>query len=338
MCSIFSLVFRQLHSSNSVSVGCRLYLFELLKTLIDETDEIPEEISSLVWNLFSTESLADSASYKLLVDLLCACGSKFQASIGQKFSSLCNDRKSGYSSIRALHVVASRILASSPEASVSLLLQISKHLKSEDPEIRQIAILAISLAISKASKRTDFLEWLWQVWIDRRADVVPSVRVFWSKTLVAILQNELVRSAFKASVENILVEKLQDLDESVRERTFAAIDVVVGSIESYPLLLNEILNRARDVSSKVRSGSLETLGRYLNSLVGSSGLAQNAISVFAKRHSSFLNSIFCLLYTNDKHARLKHNSHGTLGYNMSIFSTATFFLYPSTKTSQRRKR
>lgn len=308
-CSIFSFVFRQLRASNSVSVGCSAYLSELLQTLVDEADEIPEEISALVWSLLATEGSVESVSCKLLVDLLRVCGDKFQASIGQRFSSLCNDKKGSHSSIRALHAVASRILTSSPDASVSLVLQIDRHLKSEDPEIRQIAILTVSSAISKASERSDFLEWLWQAWIDRRADAVASVRAFWSRTLATVLQNELVRSVFKGSVEGMLVEKLQDPDESVRERTFAAVDAVVGSIESYPSLLSEILNRARDVSSKIRSLSLETLGCHLNSLVGSSGLTQNAISAFVERHASFLNSLFCLLYTNDRHARLKHNSH-----------------------------
>ena len=137
MHGFFHLVLSQLATS-TLNEACRLYALELLQTLIEECDVIPDEIIDLVWSCFERESTGNNdQTLTLASELLKMTYQKFDPVLGLKFEQIYHSSSQTKKNFHKLETVVRNICGASIEASASILLVIGTRLNSEDESLKE---------------------------------------------------------------------------------------------------------------------------------------------------------------------------------------------------------
>jgi hypothetical protein len=129
-------------------------------------------------------------------------------------------------------------------------------------------------------------------------DRVPAVRLSWVRHTLGI--TPALDSTSKAQAIKGVTEKLQDVDAKVREKTIALITKFIESEKSARHLdtdiCTEIGERCRDKNEDVRIVAMELLCKLVH--------AQYTLDPYSQAFATCVNSLFKLIYTNDRDLRI----------------------------------
>lgn len=303
MTGFFQLVFTQIASS-TLSEACRLYALELLQTLLEECDVIPNEVIDLIWSCFEKESNSNDQALILATGLLKMTHQKLGPVFGLKFE------QTHYSSqakknIHKTETAVRNIFSASVEAAASILLILGTRLKLEDESMKCHAIKFLGVLFTEYFTRNrdllmpETLCLIWNNWLSRRNDNTAEARLAWISTINMMLEKT-PSIILMPDISSSLGEKLCDPESKIREHAVMALNACDPMIVPDSLLI-EIVNRARDKNASVRAKALECIKKTLSTMLIS--MHPHGTGEYGKRFSHFINEIFCLLYTNEPELR-----------------------------------
>lgn len=200
----------------SVLKGVRLYLLELVQTLLEEADQLsPELVTDCLLPALNSPNSAQAA---MIADLLRACPQKLATPLAIHFNDqLTRLARSGESEAtlakvgRDAHDFAIQVASISTSAAESILKLLEEELKVEAVEVRQLAIQAIPKILLSVNKITPLLVPLRQSWLGRRNDKNTKCRITWIRGAIEMICKEGDEELLEA-----LKERLQDPDDRVR--------------------------------------------------------------------------------------------------------------------------
>jgi len=283
---LITTAFELMHPTLQKNV--RLYLIELVLTLIEEGDAIPADIVQdlLIGNItaMSSNGHADNASVMAMVqDLVKQCGDKLQGHFGQYFNEQLTRiaRKEDTEAIvtkigREAHEFAVNLLKLSPSAGTIVLKLMEEELKAEDPELRCLAIQTLGRLFSgmsgsmlvyptnQRSKNSTFTGSL-EVWLQRRQDKAIKCRNLWVQAACSMFA-EAVRLGNNQGIIDaltpFLVERLEDPEERVRVISLQSISTTLLPLaKSTPRrIIEAVSDRCMD-----RKDEIQHLARSISS-------------------------------------------------------------------------
>lgn len=271
----------------SLLKNVRLYLLELVQTLLDECDQVPVE---LVSDLFvphlagnSNSSGSNELTQAFVQDLVRQCADKLQGPLAIHFSeqlgrvARAQEPEALLTRLtRDVHEFAVNVAKVSIAAASSILSLLEEELKVEAQEIRLQSIQALAQIFSHHQNRIHSLQGIWSHWIGRRSDKSPRCRTAWTRGALEILNTTIRANNVNISdqIVPMIVERLQDPDEKVRLITIQSISIellpVIRSIPSHSTELIEALtDRCLDRREEVQGAALSLCSDWLFNLLSS---------------------------------------------------------------------
>ncbi len=222
----------------SLIKGVRLYLLELVQTLIEEADQLPLEL--VIDTLLPALDSQNSAQAAMISDLIKLCADKLQAPLGIHFNDQLSRLARGEESETGLakigkeaHDFAIRIASISPVAAASILQLLEQELKVELVDVRLLAINAITkILLSSSSKQSPYLNALKTAWMSRRNDKNYKCRLSWIRGAVEIIcvGNEDGSAVLLEGIK----ERVSDPEERVR---LGLLNEFLSASESYSAIV-----------------------------------------------------------------------------------------------------
>lgn len=275
----------------------RLYLFELVQTLIDECDQVPIELIS---DLFVPHLISGSSSNSLaqtfIHDIIKQCSDKLQGPLAiyfsEQLSRVARDQEADSilnKVIRDAHEYAVNVAKISISAASSIFGLLEEELKVESPEIRFQSIQALGQIFAQHHQRIGSLQGLWSNWLGRRNDKNVRCRTMWVRSSLEII-NVTIRANNLTLSEQLLstvVERLLDPDEKVRIAVIQSISLellpVLRSAQhvSTTELVEALTERCLDRKEDVQAAALALCSDWLFTLL-SAGISTN-IDILIKK-------------------------------------------------------
>lgn len=302
---LFTLVF-DLSPLPNITRQVKQYMLEMLQTIVDECDAVPTELVRLL--LVRCGDIRQQTRLAV-AEVVRACADKLQPGVGLYF----NEHVLHYTSadakdarkmevIRTLHTQIAEIGKAAPEVISSVVPQLEEEMQADDMELRIVAISCISqLLLNEELKK--LYPSLLPAWMNKINDRQAVVRLHWVKTAVWTLPES--STVLRHQLQTALVEKLQDIDAKVREKTLCTIRRFVdGETPSKNCqllgseLCAEIGNRCLDKNEDVRLHAIELICLIIRKLHNSN--QSGAIFLSA----ACINATFKLIYTTDRDFRL----------------------------------
>lgn len=266
----------------SLQKNVRLYLLELVQTLLDEGDQVPYE---LVLDLFiprlvsETDTTAGSNLARTLVeDLLRQCPEKLQTPLAVYFNDQLGRLARGDESEAVLarvgreaHEFAVHVGKVSLAAAASILGLLEEELRVEAGEVRLLAVVALGQLFTHhhGNLRVSTLATLWTAWLGRRNDKGPRCRVGWIRGATGVLAAAL-RASNQVVAEQLLplvIERLQDPEERVRLATLQALSAdllpLARMIPAATGLVEALAGRCLDRKEEVQTEALAVSADWL---------------------------------------------------------------------------
>lgn len=302
---LFTLVF-DLSPLPNITRQVKQYMLEMLQTLIDESDAVPTELVRLI--LVRCGDIRQQTRLAV-TEVARACADKLQPGIGLYF----NEHILHYTSadvkdarkmevIRTLHTQVAEVGKAAPEVISSVVPQLEEELQTDDMELRIVAISCISQLLIK-EELTKLYPSLLPAWMNKINDRQAVVRLHWVKTAVWALPES--PTILRHQLQMALVEKLQDIDAKVREKTLCTIRRFVDGDtpgKSCQLLGSELCaeigNRCLDKNEDVRLHAIELICLIIKKLHSSNQSGAVSLS------TACINATFKLIYTTDRDFRL----------------------------------
>ena len=279
----------------SLLKNVRLYLLELVQTLLDECDQVPVE---LVTDLFVSH-LSGKGSNELtqafVHDIVRQCADKLQGPLAIHFSeqlgrvARAQEPEAVLNRLtRDAHEFAVNVAKISISAASSILSLLEEELKVEAQEIRLQSIQALAQIFAHHQHRINSLQGVWSNWIGRRSDKAARCRTGWIRGALEILNTTIRANNVNISEQIIpmIVERLQDPDEKVRLITIQCISSellpVIRSIPSSTTdLIEALTDRCLDRKEEVQAAALSLCSDWLFNLL-SSGISAD-LNLLIKR-------------------------------------------------------
>lgn len=267
----------------SLLKNVRLYLLELVQTLLDECDQVP---IGLVTDLF-VPHLSGNSSNELtqafVHDLVRQCPDKLQGPLAIHFSEQLGKIARAQESEAVLsrltrdsHEFAVNVAKISISAASSIMSLLDEELKVDAQEIRLQSVQALSQIFANHQNRINGLQGVWLNWLGRRSDKYSRCRMAWIRGALEIL-NATIRSnnvTISDQLIPLIIERLQDPDEKVRLVAIQCISSellpVIRSIPSSTSELIEALtDRCLDRKEEVQAAALTLCSDWLFNLLSS---------------------------------------------------------------------
>lgn len=283
---IIQMALEMMHPS--ILKNVRLYLFELVQTIIDECDQVPVElISDLFVPYLVSENNKEShneLAKNFIHEVIKQCADKLQGPLAIYFSEQLSRVARAQESeavlgkiSREAHEYARNVAQLSISAASSILNLLEEELKVEAQEIRLQSIQVLGQIFTHYHQRLNNLPGLWSNWSGRRNDKSSRCRATWVRGALEIL-NSTIR-ANNLSISNqlisMIVERLQDPDEKVRLTTIQSISMellpVVRSSQQCCMtdFIEALTDRCLDRKEDVQSAALTLCSDWLFNLLTS---------------------------------------------------------------------
>ena len=271
----------------SLLKNVRLYLLELVQTLLDECDQVPVELVSDLFVPHLSSTSTNELAQAFVKDLVRQCPDKLQGPLAIHFSeqlgrvARAQEPESTLTKLtRDVHEYAVNVAKISSAAASSILTLLEEELKVENQEIRFQSIQSLSQIFSHHQHRINSFQNLWLNWLGRRSDKLARCRTAWIRGALEIL-NVAVKSnniVISDQLLPLIVERLQDPDEKVRLVTIQCISMdllpVARSLSSTTELIEALTDRCLDRKEEVQSAALALCSDWLFHLL-SSGISGN---------------------------------------------------------------
>lgn len=278
----------------SLLKNVRLYLLELVQTLLDECDQIPVEIVSDLFVPHLCSSSKNELAQAFVQDLIRQCSDKLQGPLAIYFSEQLGrvaraDEPEAILTklIKDVHEYAVNVAKLSISAASSILTLMEEELKVEAQEIRLQSIQSLAQIFSHHQNRINSLQNLWLNWLSRRNDKSVRCRTAWIRGALEILSTAVKSNNMTISDQllPLIVEKLQDPDEKVRLNTIQSISIdllpLARSFSSSTELIESLTDRCLDRKEEVQTAALTLCSDWLFHLL-SSGIPGN-LDILIKR-------------------------------------------------------
>ena len=301
--SIFTLIF-DLAPQSHISKTTKLYLLDILQTLINEGDGLPVEVLRIL--LARCRDKWD-ATRVFAGELVRVCADKLQPSLGMFFNEhllhyTTSEGKNDTRRMEALKQIHSQLMnigCVAPEAVSSVVAQLEDELQTDDLELRCLAIDSVAELLTTPEKEIGRIyPSLWRVWLSKMDDKNVAVRIHWIKVVVCIL-NAASLSVLQ-ELQRCLLDKLQDIDARVREKALGLLKEHLDEGKSPILfgssLCEEIGNRCRDRNPDVRKKGIVLLCEIIHNLYS----YDSHNSLF----SLCCNALLKLIYTKERELQL----------------------------------
>lgn len=266
----------------SLLKNVRLYLLELVQTLLDECDQVPVELVSDLFIPHLSSTSPNQLAQTFVQDLVRQCSDKLQGPLAIHFSeqlsrvARAEEPETTLTKLtREVHEYAVNVSKLSISAASSILTLMDEELKVEAQEIRLQSIQSFAQIFSHHQNRISNLQNLWLNWLSRRNDKSARCRIAWIRGASEIM-NTSIKSNNMAISEQILpliVERLQDPDEKVRLATINCISTdilpVANSLSPSTELIEALADRCLDRKEEVQSAALNLCSDWLFHLLSS---------------------------------------------------------------------
>lgn len=291
---IIQMALEMMHPSLLKNV--RLYLLELVQTLLEECDQVPVELVADLFVPYLTGAHANELAQAFVHDLLRQCADKLQGPLAIHFSeqlarvARAQEPESVLTKLtRDCHEYAVNVAKVSISAAASILSLLEEELKVESQEIRLQSIQALSQIFSHHIARVNSLHGLWSNWLGRRSDKAVRCRSAWTRGSLDILNSAVKANALAICDQLVpfITERLQDPDEKVRLTAIQCIAMellpVSRSLASTTELIEALTERCLDRKEEVQSAALSLCSDWLFALLTTANNDAAALEILIKK-------------------------------------------------------
>lgn len=277
---IFQMALDMMHPSLLKNV--RLYLLELVQTLLEECDQVSVElVSDLLIPHLATNSNNELCRV-FVQDLVRQSAEKLQAPLAIYFSEQLGRIARAQDTEAVLirlgkeaHEYAVNVARVCLPAASSIISLLEEELKVEAQDIRLQSIQALSQIFILHLHRLPSLSGIWNNWLNRKNDKSSRCRSAWIRGALQIF-HAAAKSHNLSICDQLLpyvIERIEDPDEKVRLITIQSIATeflpIVQSIPSTLNLIETLTDRCLDRKEEVQSTALSLCSDLLFSLLKS---------------------------------------------------------------------
>ncbi|KAG0205383.1 hypothetical protein BGX28_003004 [Mortierella sp. GBA30] len=277
---------------------------ELLQTIIEHVDNLPQEIVDIILAQFLHRHKFDNpAAYRLACDLGNNCAEKLQRYVFQYFSDIISTAGNGDMSSKELedfktvHKLVVELNKATPTLLLNVVPQLEEEMKLADVSLRSLATKSLGeMFAEKTSRLTTQYESTWRAWLLRRNDKAPQVRIIWVEAVVNLIKGH---GNLDKELNEGLAEKIVDPDEKVRVAACQAIGGFDYETSLHHIQKNTLIqvgHRCRDKKKSVSREAIKSLSvLYSQAYPEIENGTQASISHFGWMPSAVLHAV----YVND---------------------------------------
>ncbi|TIB29981.1 hypothetical protein E3P86_03580 [Wallemia ichthyophaga] len=250
------------------------FMADILAQLVDESNTIPTDILESMLIAFSDKTAKmNSAKHRLVVEVCNKTSERLQKSVCQYFSEillkLVNDEytEKTFDEVVAAHKIIRAIHRHSPRILLSTVPQLEAELLSENNDVRDLGTRTLGRMIGEPTADTSYYSLAkeypntFRAWIERRKDLIPSIRGIIVEYASAII---LTHPQLSNEILTTITDKMRDFDDKVRAGAchfFQKITYEVAISYTSKSTLDELAMRCKDKKALVRQDAFESLGR-----------------------------------------------------------------------------
>ena len=291
---IFQMALDMMHPSLLKNV--RLYLLELVQTLLEECDQVSVELVSdlLIPHLATTSK--NELCRVFVQDLVRQSAEKLQAPLAIYFSEqlgrIARAQETEAVLIRLgkeAHEYAVNVARVCLPAASSILSLLEEELKVEAQDIRLQSIQALSQIFTLHLHRLPSLSGIWNNWLNRKNDKSSRCRSAWIRGALQVF-HAAAKSHNLSICDQLLphvIERIQDPEEKVRLITIQSIATellpIVQTIPSTLNLIETLTDRCLDRKEEVQSAALSLCSDLLFILLKSNNNSNDNLELLIKR-------------------------------------------------------
>ncbi|KAJ7695426.1 cohesin-associated protein Pds5 [Mycena rosella] len=243
-----------------------MFLSDILVALIDECQALPAEVlESLIAQFMDKNARIEQPAYRLAVQVCNATADKLTRHVSQYFTEIIvAERDEDLSEIRNAHELIKRLYHSCPAVLPTVIPQLEEELQADDLQLRLIVTQALGEMFADSvggPELTKNYQSTWNMWLKRRNDKAPAVRLKFVETALALLGSAPEQ---RDAVEDALKSKLLDPDDKVRAavcRVYAQLDYETALHHVKTDQLRAVADRGVDKKHSVRAEALRALGK-----------------------------------------------------------------------------
>jgi hypothetical protein len=289
----------------SLLKNVKLYLLELVQTLLEECDQISVDlvVDLLVPHLMGGSNQNSSAT-GFVHDLVRQCPDKLQAPLAVHLSDqLARIARAQESDTvltrlgREMHEYAVNVAKLSLPAATCIFSLLEEELKVENPEIRMLSIQSLAQIFTHHHTRigTGSLQGLWANWLGRRNDKSARCRCAWVRGALELFNTGMNRTVCETLLPHIL-ERLQDPDEKVRLTTLQCINsATLTDLPDIQTLIEAVTDRCLDRKEDVQNAALLLSSNWVFNLLHAKSSASKSLNKSTNGNSNHVNLLITRL-------------------------------------------
>ncbi|KAJ7810116.1 armadillo-type protein, partial [Mycena leptocephala] len=245
-----------------------MFVADILVALIDECQVLPAEVLETIMAQFMDKNARlEQPAYRLAVQVCNSTADKLNRHVSQYFTEIIvAERDDDFTEIRTAHELIKRLYHSCPSVLPTVIPQLEEELQAEELQLRLIVTQVLGEMFADQVSGLDLTRQhpsTWNVWLKRKNDKSPAVRLKFVETTRALLGSPPEQ---RDAVEEALAGKLLDPDDKVRAavcRVYAQLDYETALHHVKTEQLRAVAERGLDkkVCNSVRTEALRALGR-----------------------------------------------------------------------------
>ncbi|KAJ7145311.1 armadillo-type protein [Mycena crocata] len=243
-----------------------MFLCDILVALIDECQTLPSDVLETIMAQFTDKNARiEQPAYRLAVQVCNSTADKLTRHVSQYFTEIIiQERDDDFSEIRDAHELIKRLWHSCPAVLPTVIPQLEEELQAEELQLRLIVTQVLGEMFADKSGGLDLTKQYpstWTVWLKRRNDKSPAVRLKFVEGARVLLGSVPEQ---RDPVEEALAAKLLDPDDKVRAavcRVYSHLDYETALHHVKTDQLRAVAGRGVDKKQSVRSEALHALGK-----------------------------------------------------------------------------
>ncbi|KAG8906739.1 hypothetical protein FRB99_006230 [Tulasnella sp. 403] len=253
---------------HDMAKNVELFMADILVSLIDEAQTLPQELLDIILAQFMLKPLqkVPPPPQRLAVEVCTRTSERLQRSVCQYFTDviLQNDDDDDIERIRVAHDLVKSLNRECPALLLNVVPQLEEELRVDRLQMRCLATQALGEMFGDPRNGVELARKYhsaWQVWLQRRNDKAPPVRLAFVESTKGLIVNH---AEFRAEIEEALLSKLMDPDEKVRAatcRVYSQLDYETALHHVSSKQLKEVATRCMDKKQIVRTEAFACLGK-----------------------------------------------------------------------------
>ncbi|TFK49359.1 hypothetical protein OE88DRAFT_1646400 [Heliocybe sulcata] len=243
-----------------------IFMADILVALIEESQSLPVDVlESILSQFMDKNSRMEQPAYRLAVDVCNKTADRLQRHVCQFFSDIIilHSEEEGLEDVEKAHELIKKLNHSCPSLLHNVIPQLEEELKVELVPLRVMAtqVLGEMFADVYGGDLVKKFPSTWQVWLSRKNDRTPSVRVAFVEAAKGLISKP---PEIHKAIEEVLQSKLLDPDEKVRAavcKVYSQLDYETVVHHVSEEMLRSLAGRGADKRQSVRSEALNALGR-----------------------------------------------------------------------------